>query len=65
MNIIIDKKKFKENYGINKELDTNPFKLKPMRPWGGRPNRADALKLKEIKSYNNIRKDGVYNLDFS
>ena len=65
MNIIIDKKKFKENYGENKEFDSNPFKLKPMRGWGGRPNRADALKLKEIKSYNNIRKDGVYKLDFS
>ena len=65
MDVIIDRKKFKENYGINKEFDTNPFKLKPLRPWGGRPNLKDAKKLKKLKSYKNMRKDGKYNLDFS
>mgnify|MGYP003646374514 CR=1 FL=1 len=57
-------KKFKENYGKNKSLDTNPFKLKPLRPFGGRPKKEVEIKNKEIKSYNNMRKDGFYKLDF-
>ena len=58
MEVIITKK-FKENY------DNNPFKPKPMRPFGGRLNRADAIKMKKIKSYNDIIKKGKFNLDFS
>tara|TARA_R110002051_G_scaffold283679_2_gene345564 strand:- start:138 stop:314 length:177 start_codon:yes stop_codon:yes gene_type:complete len=57
MDIVITKK-FKENY------DNNPFKPKPMRPFGGRLNREDAIKMKQIKSNNNIRKDGKYHLNF-
>ena len=65
MEIIIDRKNFKENYGINKEFDTNPFKPKPQRLFGGRPTTAEAIKSKKLKGYINMRKDGVYNLDFS
>tara|TARA_R110000824_G_scaffold399343_2_gene604721 strand:+ start:363 stop:557 length:195 start_codon:yes stop_codon:yes gene_type:complete len=57
-------KKFKENYGKNKELDTNQFKLKPLRMFGGRPKKEVEIKNKKLKSYINIRKDGFYKLDF-
>ena len=56
---VILTKKFKENY------DNNPFKQKPLRPFGGRLKKADAIKMKKKKSYNNIRKDGFYKLDFT
>tara|TARA_R110000787_G_scaffold72521_2_gene161697 strand:- start:33 stop:209 length:177 start_codon:yes stop_codon:yes gene_type:complete len=56
---VILTKKFKENY------DNNPFKQKPLRPFGGRLKKADAIKMKKIKSYNDIIKKGKFNLDFS
>tara|TARA_R110000765_G_scaffold82350_2_gene160559 strand:- start:31 stop:207 length:177 start_codon:yes stop_codon:yes gene_type:complete len=58
MEIIITKK-FKGNY------DNNPLKPKPIRPFGGRPKKAETIKNKKKKSYNNIRKDGFYKLDFT
>tara|TARA_R110001592_G_scaffold60078_1_gene182591 strand:+ start:282 stop:458 length:177 start_codon:yes stop_codon:yes gene_type:complete len=58
MEIIITKK-FKKDY------DNNPFKPKPMRKFGGRPNMEQAIKNKELKSYINMKKTGKWNLDFS
>jgi hypothetical protein len=58
MEVIITKK-FKENY------DNNPFKPKPMRPFGGRPTTEEAIKSKKLKGYINMKKNGKYNLDFT